>query len=249
VRLFFHELRGQLRLYTRSKELAFFTFLLPLLLFVLLGSTYGNDTINGDRGADFLEAGMLGYGLVSTAFAGLAIFMVIRRESGILKRVRATPLPASTYLAAVLTSTLIAFAANSVCMIAIGRGLFSVPLPGHWFSLVLTLLLGAAAFAALGLAMTAIVRSAEGASATVNAVYLPMSFISGSFFSPHSFPQFLRVIADVLPLTYFIRLTRDVMLHNQQLWDNWSDVGVVAAWGVIGAIVAFWRFRWEPAEG
>jgi len=249
VRLFFHELRGQLRLYTRSKELAFFTFLLPLLLFVLLGSTYGNDTINGDRGADFLEAGMLGYGLVSTAFAGLAIFMVIRRESGILKRVRATPLPASTYLAAVLTSTLIAFAANSVCMIAIGRGLFSVPLPGHWFSLVLTLLLGAAAFATLGLAMTAIVRSAEGASATVNAVYLPMSFISGSFFSPHSFPQFLRVIADVLPLTYFIRLTRDVMLHNQQLWDNWSDVGVVAAWGVIGAIVAFWRFRWEPAEG
>jgi len=249
VRLFFHELRGQLRLYTRSKELAFFTFLLPLLLFVLLGSTYGNDTINGDRGADFLEAGMLGYGLVSTAFAGLAIFMVIRRESGILKRVRATPLPASTYLAAVLTSTLIAFAANSVCMIAIGRGLFSVPLPDHWFSLVLTLLLGAAAFAALGLAMTAIVRSAEGASATVNAVYLPMSFISGSFFSPHSFPQFLRVIADVLPLTYFIRLTRDVMLHNQQLWDNWSDVGVVAAWGVIGAIVAFWRFRWEPAEG
>lgn len=249
MRLFFHELRGQLRLYTRSKELAFFTFLLPLLLFVLLGSTYGNDTINGDRGADFLEAGMLGYGLVSTAFAGLAIFMVIRRESGILKRVRATPLPASTYLAAVLTSTLIAFAANSVCMIAIGRGLFSVPLPGHWFSLVLTLLLGAAAFAALGLAMTAIVRSAEGASATVNAVYLPMSFISGSFFSPHSFPQFLRVIADVLPLTYFIRLTRDVMLHNQQLWDNWSDVGVVAAWGVIGAIVAFWRFRWEPAEG
>jgi len=249
VRLFLHELRGQLRLYTRSKELAFFTFLLPLILFVLLGSTYGNDTINGDRGADFLEAGMLGYGLVSTAFAGLAIFMVIRRESGILKRVRATPLPASAYLAAVLTATLIAYAANSVCMIAIGRGLFSVPLPDHWLSLVLTLLLGAIAFAALGLGMSAIVRSAEGASATVNAVYLPTAFISGSFFSPHSFPQFLRVIADVLPLTYFIRLTRDVMLHNQQFWDNWSDVGVIAAWGAIGAIVAIWRFRWEPAEG
>ena len=95
-------MRGQLLLYRRSKELAFFTFLLPLILFILLGSTYGDDTINGVRGADFLEAGMLGYGLVSTAFAGLAIFIVIRRESGILKRVRATPLPASTYLAAVL---------------------------------------------------------------------------------------------------------------------------------------------------
>src|SRR6476619_7949345 len=99
-----HELKGQLLLYTRSKELAFFTFLLPLILFILLGSTYGNDTINGDRGADFLEAGMLGYGLISTAFAGLAIFMVIRRESGILKRVRATPLPAWAYITAVLVS-------------------------------------------------------------------------------------------------------------------------------------------------
>ena len=249
MRLFLHELRGQLLLYTRSKELAFFTFLLPLILFVLLGSTYGDNTIDHVRGANFLEAGMLGYGLVSTAFAGLAIFMVIRRESGILKRVRATPLPGWAYLAAVLTATLVAFAANSACMIAIGRGLFSVPLPERWLSLVLTLLLGAIAFAALGLAMTAVVRSAEGASATVNAVYLPASFISGSFFSPHSFPQFLRAIADVLPLTYFIRLTRDVMLHNHELWDNWSDVAVIAAWGAIGAIVAIWRFRWEPAEG
>jgi ABC-2 type transport system permease protein len=249
VRLFGHELRGQLLLYTRSKELAFFTFLLPLILFVLLGSTYGEDTINGDRGADFLEAGMLGYGLVSTAFAGLAIFMVIRRESGILKRVRATPLPASTYLAAVLGATLIAFAVNVACLLVIGRGLFSVPFPERWLSLVLTLFLGAVAFAALGLGLTALIRSAEGASATVNAVYLPMAFISGAFFSPHSFPEFLRAIGAVLPLTYFIRLTRDVMLHGQQIWDRPGDVAVIAAWGGIGAIVALWRFRWEPAEG
>jgi len=249
MKLFAHELRGELLLYTRSRELAFFTFLLPLILFVLLGSTYGNDRIGDDRGANFLEAGMLGYGLVSTAFAGLAIFMVIRRESGILKRVRATPLPASTYIAAVLAATLIAFAVSSVCMIAIGRLLFSVPLPSRWLSLVLALGLGAAAFAALGLGMTTVVRSAEGASATVNAVYLPMAFIAGSFFSPHSFPQFLRAIADVLPLTYFIRLMRDVMLHGHQLWDNWSDVGVLVAWGAIGVVVALWKFRWEPAEG
>jgi ABC-2 type transport system permease protein len=157
-------------------------------------------------------------------------------------------LPASTYLSAVLVSTLIAFMLNCACLIAIGRGAFSVPVPENWISLVLTLLLGAAAFAALGLAMTVIIHSAEGASATVNAIYLPMVFISGSFFSPHSFPPFLRAIADVLPLTYFIRLTRDVMLHGQQFWDNWGDVGVVAAWGALGAIVAIWRFRWEPAE-
>jgi ABC-2 type transport system permease protein len=192
---------------------------------------------------------MLGYGVVSTAFAGLAIFMVIRRESGILKRVRATPLPAWAYITAVLVSTLVAFALSAACMIAIGRALFSVPLPDRWLSLVLTLLLGALAFAALGLGMTVVVRSAEGASATVNAVYLPMAFISGSFFSPHSFPPFLRAIANVLPLTYFIRLTRDVMLHGDQIWNAGRSVAVVAAWGAFGAIVAFRRFRWEPSEG
>ena len=249
MKVFLHEVRGQLLLYTRSKELAFFTFLLPIIMFVLLGSTYGDNRIDNLRGANFLEAGMLGYGLISTAFAGLAIFMVIRRESGILKRVRATPLPAWAYITAVLVSTLVAFALSAACMIAIGRGLFSVPLPDRWLSLVLTLLLGALAFAALGLGMTVVVRSAEGASATVNAVYLPMAFISGSFFSPHSFPPFLRAIANVLPLTYFIRLTRDVMLHGDQIWNAGRSVAVVAAWGAFGAIVAFRRFRWEPSEG
>ena len=112
--------------------------------------------------------------------AGLAIFMVIRRESGILKRVRATPLPAWAYVTAVLVATLASFALNAAALIVLGRALFSVPFPDRWLSLVLTLLLGALAFAAMGLGLTVVVRSAEGSSAAVNAIYLPMSFISGA---------------------------------------------------------------------
>jgi ABC-2 type transport system permease protein len=249
MRPFLHELRTQLRLYARSRELAFFTFLLPLILFVLLGSVYGNDEIDNVKGSSYLAAGMLGYGVTSVAFAGLAIFMVIRRENGILKRVRATPLPASAYIAAVIATTLAAYALNTAAVLALGRGLFDVPFPPRWLSLVLTLLLGALAFAAMGLALTVAIRSAEGASAVVNAIYLPMAFISGAFFSPHSFPQFLRAIADVLPLTYFIRLTRDVMLHGDEFWQHGGDIAVVAAWGAVGAVVALTRFRWGPSEG
>ena len=249
MRLLLHEIRTQLRLYSRSRELAFFTFLLPLILFVLLGSVYGHDRIEGYKGSRYLEAGMLGYGVVSVAFAGLAIFMVVRRESGILKRIRATPLPAWAYVTAVLTATLAAFALNAVVLVVIGKLLFSVPLPARWFSLILTLALGALAFAAMGLGLTAAIRSAEGSSAAVNAIYLPMSFISGAFFSPHSFPQFLRAIADVLPLTYFIRLTRDVMLRGDEIWDAPGDIAVIAAWGALGALVALTRFRWAPTEG
>ena len=96
MRLFRHELRGEQRLFWRSRELAFFTFLLPMVFFVLLGSVYGDDRIESEgnvRAVNYLLAGMLGYGVVATAFAGLAIMLVIRRESGVLKRLRATPLP------------------------------------------------------------------------------------------------------------------------------------------------------------
>ena len=249
--LFRHELGSQLRLYWRSRELAFFTFALPIIMFFLLGSVYGNDRIKSEhnvRGADYLLAGMLGYGAIATGFAGLSILLVLRRESGILKRLRATPLPAATYIAALLTTTMLAYALEAVVMVALGRLAFHTHVR-HAVSLALALLLGIAAFTALGLALTTVIKSGEGSSAVVNAVYLPASFISGAFFSSHAFPGFLRAIADVLPLIYVIRLVRDVMLRGAEIWNRPGAVAVVAAWGIFGAIVAARRFRWEPREG
>ena len=249
MRFALHQLRGEQRLFWRSRELAFFTFLLPILFFVLLGSVYGDDEIEGIDGSKYLLAGLLGYGIAATTFAGLAIVLVIRREEGILKRLRATPLPPWAYFAGIIGSTLVVYALEVVALLVLGRLMFDVPFPSRVFSLVVSLLLGALAFAAMGLAVTALVRSAEGSSAAVNAIYLPMSFISGSFFSPHSFPRFLEAIADVLPLTYFIRLVRDVMLRGHEIWNEGTSVAVVAAWGLAAVIAAVRGFRWEPREG
>ena len=249
MRLFWHEVKTEQKLYWRSRELAFFTFALPIVIFFLLGSVYGHDTIDGAKGSHYLLAGMLGYGVTATAFAGLSIVIVVRREGGILKRLRGTPLPAWAYIGAVLTSTIFVFALEAIALILLGRAVFDVPLPTHVLSLVLALLLSALTFTGLGLALTSVVRSAEGSSAVVNAVYLPMVFISGSFFSPHSFPEFLRAIAAVLPLTYVIKLVRDITLHGAQIWDRPEYVGMILAWGIVGAIVAARRFRWEPTEG
>jgi ABC-2 type transport system permease protein len=253
MRLFWHELRTEQKLFWRNREAAFFTFFLPIVFFLIFGSVYGSDTIKDGatrvKGAAYLEAGMIGYGVAATAFAGLAITLVIRRETGILKRVRGTPLPPATYLAAVLGSTVVVFALQTVLIVVLGRVLYDVRWPELPLSLVLTLLLGAAAFAALGLAITGAVRSAEGSSAVVNAVYLPMAIISGTFFSPNSYPRFLRVIADVLPLTYFTKLARDVMLHGKEIWTRPGPVAWVVAWGAIGLAVAVMRFRWVPREG
>jgi ABC-2 type transport system permease protein len=250
MRIFIHELRGELQLYRRSRELAFFTFMLPIIFFVLLGSVYGdNDRIDGYRGADYLLTGMIGYGVAATAFAGLAIVLVIRREYGVLKRLRATPLPAPAYIAAVLLTTLIAFAVEAACLIALGMLLFDASFPKSLGSLVVALLLGGATFAALGVAITGFIRRAEGASAVINAIYLPVSFISGAFFSQQHFPEVLQKVADVLPLTYFIDLVGALMLDGVQIWNRPTDVAVIAAWGVAGTLLALRYFRWVPREG
>jgi ABC-2 type transport system permease protein len=248
MRLLWHELRTEQKIFWRNREAAFFTFGLPIIFFLIFGAIYGDNTIGGVHGATFLEAGMIGYGVASTAFAGLAISMVIRRESGVLKRIRATPLPPWAYLVSVLGSTFVTFLIQAVLLVVLGRLLFDVPFPARALSLLVALVIGAASFAALGLGLTGYVRSAEGSSAVVNFVYLPMAIISGTFFSPQDYPGFLKAIAAVLPLTYFTRLVRDIIVGKQQVWTNLGAVAVVLAWGVVGLFAAMRKFRWQPRE-
>jgi ABC-2 type transport system permease protein len=150
----------------------------------------------------------------------------------------------------VIVSTVLVFAVEAAALLLLGRVIFGIELRTQWLSLVLALLLGALTFAALGIALTGWIRSAEGASAVVNAIYLPMAFLSGAFVSPHEYPRFLEVIAEILPLTYFIRLMRDIVLRNETIWSSWESAVVVAAWGAAAALVLLVRgFRWTPREG
>jgi ABC-2 type transport system permease protein len=248
MRLFIHELRAGQLLFWRNREAAFFTFFLPVIFFLIFGSVYGNDLITKEhiRGAAFLEAGMIGYGVAATCFAGLGITLVVRRESGVLKRIRATPIPAATYIAAVLASTFLVFLIEAVLIIGIGRVLFSVDVPSRLLSLLAVLTLGAVSFAAMGLGITGLVKSSEGSSAVINAVYLPMAIISGTFFSPKGYPTFLRWIADFLPLTHFTQLARDVMVRNEHLWSDGWAIAIVAGWGLVGVLGSIRGFRWQP---
>ena len=248
MRLFFHQLRWDQLVFWRSREAAVFVFLFPLLLFALLTAVY-NGHIYGRPASWALLAGMLGYGAANTAFAGLALILIARRELGILKRIRATPLPAGAYLAAVLTSIMIVFALQASSLFVLGRLLKSTPWPTHLLSLVLALALGAASFAALGLAITGFVRSLEGSSAVLNVIVLPSAFLSGSFGATRHYPRALRAIGDVLPLKYLLDAIDAVYLHGRELWDKPTAVAVLAGWGVFGIAVALRKFRWEPREG
>jgi ABC-2 type transport system permease protein len=247
-RLFVHQLRAEQLVFWRSREAAFFIFLFPLLLFLLLGSVYSGK-IYGVPASHALLAGLIGYGCANTAFAGVAIQLVIRRENAILKRLRATPLPAATYVAALLVSTLAVFALQTVALFLIGRALYGTPFPGALGSLVVSVIFGAAVFASLGVALASFIHSGEGSSAVVNFILLPMAFLTGSFGPTRHYPGFLRAVGDVLPLKYFIDLVDAVYLHHRGFWTQPTALGVLAAWGLGGLVLAVLKFRWEPREG
>jgi ABC-2 type transport system permease protein len=248
VRLFWHQLRSEQLVFWRSREAAVFIFLFPLLLFALLTALY-NGTIYNRPAAWALLAGMLAYGAANTAFAGLALILIARRELGILKRIRATPLPTAAYIAAVLASIMIVFALQAASLFVLGHLLKSTPWPTHLISLVLALALGAAAFAGLGIGITGFIRSLEGSSAALNVVVLPAAFLSGSFGERRHYPAALRAIGDVLPLKYLVDAINAIYLHKRELWDKPTAVAVLAAWGALGIVVAARKFRWEPREG
>ena len=242
-----HELRMQQLMFWRNRESAVFVFVFPPMLFLLLGAVY-DGTIDGVPAADRLLVGMLGYGCANTAFGGLAITLVIRREGGILKRLRATPLPTATYLGAVLVSTLIVFFLQMLVTVALGVLLYDAQGAESWLAVVPVVLLGGIAFAGLGFGVASLIRSAEGSSAVVNLIILPMAFLSGSFGPTSGYPQVLQAIADVLPLTYLIDLIEGAYLSGEPLTDDPTAVAVLVAWGVAGYLVAAKRFGWEPRE-
>jgi ABC-2 type transport system permease protein len=251
VRLVAHQLAAEQLMFWRSREAAIFIFVFPLLLFSLLASVYsGEIEVNGVEvpSADFLLAGLFGYGAANTAFAGLAIILVGRRETGILKRLRATPLPPVAYIAAVILSTLVVFAVQTVALLVLGTTLFDAGAPANALGFAGAVVLGVACFAGMGIGAAALIRSADGASAVVNVVLLPMAFLSGSFGPRDEFPDVLQAIADVVPLSYFLDIVHGVYIDGDSLFADPGALAIVAAWGVAGVVVALRTFSWMPRE-
>ena len=144
-------------------------------------------------------------------------------------------------------ATALAVLLGVVVLIVVAVAAFDAAVPPIPQTVALVVI-GATVFAALGVALAGVIRSANGAAPVVNAIYLPMAFLSGSFFSPQAFPEILQRIGDVLPLTYYIEIVRGALLQGEALWADPVDLGVLAAWGVAGMVTAVRSFTWEPRE-
>ena len=179
--------------------------------------------------------------VLGSCYGQLAVALAARRQNGMLKRVRATPLPAWAYFVGLLAHCILVSVIDIALIVGIGR-LYGVPLPVALAAIVATLVLGAACFCALGVAVASVISNAEAAPAVAQLILFPLLFISGTYLPIHS--AALNRVAGWLPVRPFNEaLTGSFAEHTGA---DWRQLAVLAAWGAVGAIVAVRRFRWVP---
>jgi ABC-2 type transport system permease protein len=183
--------------------------------------------------------------VMSTTFSALAMNLVYLRESGVLKRVRGTPLPTSAYLAGIAGNAVTNTALQVGLITAAGSLVFGLDWPRDWPALVVFVVLGVVCFASLGVALAHAIPNFDSAPAYVNAVFLPVIFISGVFYDADNAPGFLRGIAEALPLKHLIDGLSGAMVTGRGLADHGEALLVLALWSAVGLVLAARGFSWD----
>src|SRR4051795_10773991 len=239
--LTWHQYRLERRMFWRNPPAAFFNFGLPLLFLALFGAIFSGDQAN----LDVIVPGIAGMSIMATTFNALAMNVTFLREEGVLKRVRGTPLPSGAYLGGVLLNAVTNAAVQISIVVVAGKLFFHLGWPKDWAELVVFTVAGVICLGSLGIAYSHVIPNFDAAPAYSNIVFLPVIFISGVFYDVDNAPQFLRDLAQVLPLTHIIDGLSGALVSGRSLADNVSGLAVVAVWALLGLFFAVRGFRWE----
>jgi ABC-2 type transport system permease protein len=234
--LTWHQYRLERRMFWRNPSAAFFNFFLPLLFLGLFGAIFSSNQKN----LDVIVPGIAGMSVMSTTFSALAMNLTFLREQGVLKRMRGTPLPSGAYLGGIAANAVTNAAVQVAIVVLAGRLFFGIGWPRDWIELVVFVAAGVACLASLGVAYSHVIPNFDAAPAYVNIVFLPVIFISGVFYDASNAPQFLRDIAQALPLTHII---------DGLSGDHLSDLLVIGLWALAGIRLAIRGFSWDQRPG
>ncbi len=244
VLLGWRQYRLERRMFWRNPSAAFFNFVLPLLF--LFG---GGVLLSGSQhDLNKLIPAIAGMSVMSTTFTALAYNIVFLRERGVLKRIRGTPLPTISYFGGVAANAVTNTALQIAIVILSGRVFFGIGWPEDWLSLIVFVIAGVISLAALGVAFAHAIPNFESTAAYVNAVFLPVVFVSFYVFDTNSAPGFLRSIADGLPLKPLIDGLSGAMVTGSGLSDNLDALVVIVLWGAFGLYLAVRGFSWERSS-
>ena len=247
------QIRFTNKAFWRNPAAAFFTFVFPLMFLVIFATLLGSGTVTVN-GLEFNQstyyvASMSVFSVITACYTNLAIAVTFQRDQGILKRIRGTPLPGGAYMSArVIHPMLMAIGLVVICS-AFGWAFYDAVIPSgvSLFQTVVVVLVGSASFAALGLALTAAIPNPDAAPPIVNATILPLLFISGIFFPVQDdAPQWIKTLSDIFPVKHLVDAYLGAF-YGEPFFDfSWVDVGILAAWGLVGLVLAIRFFSWEP---
>ncbi len=247
----------------RNPASAFFTFAFPLMFLVIFTSLLGggSESIGGVDLATstYFVGAMAAFGVISACFTNIAIQTTFNRDAGILKRLRGTPLPAGAYMGARVLHGMVVGAILVLITLLFGMIAYDSPWPtGRPLAeFTVTFLVGSLSFAALALALTAVIPNADAAPPIVNASILPLLFLSGIFIPLNDdAPAWMTTVSDIFPVKHFADAMRSSFLGNltvptpdgplRALPFDWADVAIIGAWGLVGLVLAARYFSWEP---
>ncbi len=249
-----HVFRYDLRAFLRNSQSRFFTIALPVLFLVIFASVFGGKgrtvAVSGgriDTSVSYVP-GIITLGIIAAAFVNLVISVTAQRETGVLKRRRATPVSATALIAGrALTAVVIALSIT-VILLGIGWAAYGAHVPARTApALAVTVVIGTLAFCCLGYALSSLIRDQDAAQPITQAVMLPLYFISGVFVAVTVLPHWLVDVAAAFPVRHLAAaLLVAYNPHTRGPGFDAMDLAVVAAWGVAGLLVALRRFSWLP---
>ena len=252
--------RFELRTFFRERDAVFFIFLYPILMLAIFATVFGKQDPFSGTGVDVTFAqyflpGMIATGVMLSSFQSLAIFIAVERDERVLKRLRATPLPASGYFLGKVGQVLVTTAVQTGLLLVVAALAFDVPMPSdaaHWATFAWVLVLGTAAGAVCGVAFSSVPRSGKSASAVVTPIVLVLQFVSGVFFQFDQLPHWMQDVAAVFPLKWMAQGMRSVFLPDEAAgvlepsgsWQHGATAAVLAGYLVVGLVAGARTFRW-----
>lgn len=261
-RLLARQLVAEQKIFWRNPMSAGFTIVFPLLFLVIFSALNGDRLIDLPDGqivhyTSYYLPGIVVFAGVSACFTNLAVNLTQRRDDGVLKRKRSTPLPTWALFVGLLASQTVVTVLMAGLTSALAITAFHVAVPRHVLALAGVVLLGAAMLCSLGVAMTVVIPNQDAAPAVVNIISFPLLFLSGLFFPVGK--GTLRSLGFVLPLARMQRAVFDSfapavrrcadVAHcrapvTHAAGPRAGDVAVMAAWLGVGTLVSLRRFRW-----
>ncbi len=245
----------EIRQFARQRESVIFTLLFPVILLIIFGSVFKDTIAPGVTFSQYFVAGMIASGLVNTGFQALAITIPLERDFGALKRLRGTPMPASSYFIGKVILVSVSMVIQIFMLLGFGLIFFGVEMPtdiNKWITFTWLLLLGSACSTSLGIAFSIVPKSGRGASAVVSPIVIILQFFSGVFFIFTQLPPWMQQIAAIFPLKWLTQGMRSVFLPDSfaaeevaKSWENGRTFTILIAWLVIGIFFSVRKFKWD----